>query len=174
VTRAAKLGVAAVIAAVLGATAATIAIAARVGEETVVASPYEEGLRHDAARARHAPGAPCDLRASACTLPLGGGGTVTLELSPRPLRTMRELAVRAEVRGAAGDEGAAVLVSFEMEGMRMGENVARLAPAGNGRHEGRAVLVRCPSGRRDWTAALRVERAGVPPSAALFRFTVEE
>lgn len=171
-TRGSKLGLAALVAAVLGATGATIAIAAHVGEDTVVPSPYEDGLRHDAARAERA-GRACDLRASACTLPLGGGGEVTLDLSPRPLRTMRELAVRAEVRGA-GDEGDAVLVSFEMEGMRMGEDVARLAPAGKGTFEGRAVLVRCPSGRRDWTAAVRVERAGAPPSGALFRFTVAE
>ncbi len=98
---------------------------------------------------------------------------MTLELWPRPLRTMRDLSMRARLRGSEAD-GAAVLVSFALEGMEMGPNVARLAPAKDGRFEGRAVLVRCPSGRRDYTATVRIERPGAPDRTALFRFTVAE
>jgi nitrogen fixation protein FixH len=251
----------------LGAIVATVVVGARVREETVVARPYEDGLRHDAERgARAALGlevrlappeagegpiafelidgagrpvddgavtlelsrpdtsrdmraaaaraggsgrwsaalafpaagpwdvrfdvarggdrvrlerrvqvqAPCDLGAGPCTRPLAGGGEVTLELSPRPLAPMRELAVAASLRGVPGAEGAAVAVSFAMPGMDMGRNEARLAPAGAGRHAGRAVLVRCPSGRGDWTAEVRVERPGAPAGTARFRLAVRE
>jgi nitrogen fixation protein FixH len=108
---------------------------------------------------------PCDLAAGPCTLALGGGADVRLELSPRPLRTMRELAVTAEVlRGGvpAGDAGP-VTVRFEMPGMEMGENRVALRAAGAGRWTGTAVLVRCPSGRRDW--AVEVSAAGGKASA---------
>jgi nitrogen fixation protein FixH len=118
--------------------------------------------------------APCDLGAGPCTRPLEGGGEVTLELSPRPLAPMRELAVAARVRGAPGAEGAAVAVSFAMAGMDMGPNEVRLAPAGGGRHAGKAVLVRCPSGREEWTAEVRVERPGAPARTARFRLAVRE
>lgn len=111
----------------------------------------------------------CDLGAASCSSPVDGG-TVTLELSPRPLRTMSDLAVRAEV---AGVEPAAVSVSFTMKGMRMGDNVSRLARRGAA-WEGKAVLVRCPSGRKDWEAEVTIERPGAPPAQAVLPITVAE
>jgi hypothetical protein len=44
--------------------------------------------------------------------------------------------------------------------MYMGENVVRLAPAGEGRWRGRGVIVKCPSGRRAWRATVRVPPLG--------------
>ncbi len=118
---------------------------------------------------------PCDLGQGPCTAPLTGGGQVTLELWPRPLRTMHELAVAADVR-AGGPPLAAteVHVSFAMKGMQMGDNTTALAPAGDGRLAGKAVLVRCPSGRRDWTADLTVKQQGVEPRTVRFALTVAE
>ena len=50
----------------------------------------------------------CDLGSGPCTAPLAGGGQVTLELGPRPLRTMKDLAVQARLSGTgAGTSGAA-------------------------------------------------------------------
>lgn len=265
-TRKLKLALAAAIATGLGAIAGTIWVGASVREETVVARPYEDGLRHDAERrARESLGlsvrrldeapeagagpvafeiagrdgrgvegvevrveatrpgtsrgevaaaaralgggrfeapvalpepgpwdlrfdvtrgadrvrlerrvvasVPCDLRDGPCTRPLPGGGALELELSPRPLRTMRELAVRASVRGLEGEP--AVEVSFAMDGMEMGRNAVALARAGAG-WAGAAVLVRCPSGRRDWTATAAVARPGEPPRTVRFRLTVAE
>ena len=111
----------------------------------------------------------CDLGKGPCTAPLTGGGEVTLELGPRPLRTMRELAVTADVR-AAGRRWRAprCSVSFAMKGMEMGDNTAALAPAGGGRFAGKAVLVRCPSGRKDWTADVTVAQPGAAPRTARF------
>lgn len=111
----------------------------------------------------------CNLGAAPCSAPVDGG-SVTLELSPRPLRTMSDVAVRAEV---AGVEPAAVSVSFSMKGMRMGENVSRLARRGAA-WEGKAVLVRCPSGRKDWEADVSIERPGVPALHAILPITVAE
>jgi hypothetical protein len=103
----------------------------------------------------------CRLDAGPCPLDLGGGAIVTLELGPRPLRTMADLAVEARLtRGGAPVDGASIAVSFEMAGMSMGPNRSVLAPAGEGRYSGKAVLVRCPSGRRDWAARVVVTEPG--------------
>jgi nitrogen fixation protein FixH len=267
-----KIALAAAIAAALGAIAVTVWVGTRVREDTVVASPYEDGLRHDAERRARAAlglavrlvddppalagplafelvdreGAPveaaairveisrretsrdgraaaaraegggrfvaelafpapgpwdvrfdvvhgadrvrlerrvdvrpgCDLSAGPCTRPLPGGGEVTLEISPRPARVMREIAVRAEVREASRPELAGpipvVRAAFSMPGMDMGENRVALGPTGPGRFEGIAVLVRCPSGRRGWIAEVEVARPGGPPRTARFELTVAE
>jgi len=114
--------------------------------------------------------AACDLGAGPCARAIEGGGEVTLELGPRPLRTMAELAVRVTVREPAAattptstststrtsTSTATVTVSFSMPGMTMGENRSTLAAAGAGTYEGKAVLVRCASGRRDWTAEVEL------------------
>ena len=55
-----------------------------------------------------------------------------------------------------------------MPGMQMGENRVALAPAGAGAWTGKAVLVACPSGRRDWIAEVTV------PGAAPLRFPLTE
>jgi hypothetical protein len=144
----------------LGAIFATVWVGSKVREETVVAQPYEEGLRHS-----------CNLRDGPCTRAIPGGGEVTLELGPRPVRTMEELAVRVQVAGAAAD---AVSLRFAMPGMEMGENRSSLAAAGAGRFEGKAVLVRCPSGRKDWVAEVQVVRGGVSAPAVRFPLAVQE
>jgi hypothetical protein len=163
----------AVAAAVALLTGATIWIGALVREPTVVAHPYEEGLTLDqghraAVPAGHGPahgpavppGATCDLGAGPCALALDGM-ELRVELGPRPLAAMRELSVEAELRqGGAPLDGAEVALSFAMAGMDMGENRVRLAPAGGGRYRGKAILVRCLSGRRDWLASVAVRQGG--------------
>jgi hypothetical protein len=153
-------------------------VGSRVREDTVVANPYEEGLRlteERPRRARDAEPARCDLAAGPCAQPLPGGGDVTVELAPRPLRTMAELRVRAAVRDAGGAPGSGeVVVAFSMVGMDMGRNELRLAPGEDGASSGVAVLVRCPSGRKDWIAEVRVAGGGGAPRAVRFPFTVGE
>jgi hypothetical protein len=157
-----KVALAAAVAGAIGAIVATIWVGSKVREETVVANPYEQGLRHSA----------CDAGAAACTRPLTGGGAVTLDIGPRPIRTMRELAVRVELREAPPDPR--VVVAFSMPGMEMGKNEVRLGPSGPGRFEGTAVLVRCPSGRKEWTAEVRVEAPGSSPRLARFQLAAVE
>jgi hypothetical protein len=163
---------AAAVAAGVGAIVATVWVGSRVREDTVVANPYEEGLRltEEPTRAERA----CDLSSGPCTLRVAWSGDVTLELSPRPLRTMVELQVRAVLRDAARLTGSEdIVVAFSMVGMEMGKNEVRLARAG-GAWVGTAVLVRCPSGRRDWVAEVRVGRPDGFGRAARFPFTVSE
>ncbi len=125
--------------------------------------------------------APCDLGVGPCTRALPDGGEVTLELSPRPLRTMRELAVRAvvrrpdppELRWRSWDPPLEVAVAFSMPGMEMGTNRVALAATRDG-FAGTAVLVRCPSGRRAWVADVTVAVRGAAPRTARFPLTVAE
>lgn len=112
----------------------------------------------------------CDLGAGPCTRPLPGGGEVELELGPRPLETMQALEVSLGLRGVP--EPARVSLSFSMRGMDMGENRPALAPAGPGRFLGKAVLVRCPSGRKEWVADVSVSAPGAPERSARFSLTV--
>jgi nitrogen fixation protein FixH len=118
---------------------------------------------------------PCDAGAGPCTRALPGGDEVTLDIGPRPLRTMAELAVAVTLRrDGAPVEPDAVSVSFAMPGMEMGENRVRLARRGAGRFEGKAVLVRCPSGRPDWVAAVTIGRAGAPAGEVRFPLRAAE
>lgn len=168
-----KLAIAGLAAAVLGLVAVTIWIAAGVREETVVPNPYEEGLKVGRGEPRDRAGAACDLGATPCALALPGGGEVKLELAPRPLLAMKDLAVRVDL-GANAPERAEVSVSFSMRGMSMGENRSRLARTGRGRFEGKAVIVRCSSGRREWVADVEVASPGAPARSARFSLTVAE
>jgi len=177
-----KLLVVALAAAVLSVTLGTVWIGARVREETVVAHPFEEGLAYDEQRraleavghaARSADPADCDLGEGPCSRALGGA-ELTVELAPRPLAAMRELSVSARLVGKGAPLGGAeVRLSFAMVGMDMGENSVRLAVAGDGRYQGKAVLVRCASGRRDWIVTA-VVRQGGEDRRADFRLRVGE
>jgi nitrogen fixation protein FixH len=163
----------AVAGAVLAVTALTIWVGAAAREDTVVDRPYEEGLRYGEARraatagGERATDAACDLGARPCTFGLGDL-ELTAELGPRPLAPMRALDVSVALRSAGVPlDGAEVTVSFAMPGMHMGENAVALAPAGAGRYAGTAVLVRCPSGRRDWIATVSVRQGGAERRAEL-------
>ncbi|HEY6001920.1 MAG TPA: hypothetical protein VIV57_03535 [Anaeromyxobacter sp.] len=172
-----KLAIVGLAAAIGTLIAGTVWIAFRLREETVVSNPYEEGLRLVGKEAGGpAAGRGCDLGSAPCARPLPGGGEVRLELGPRPLVTMKELAVRVELGPGAGaaDGGASVIVSFSMPGMNMGENRSRLAATAPGRFEGKAVLVRCPSGGRQWLADVEVASPGAPARSARFSLTVAE
>ncbi len=167
-----KLLITALALAVLFLTAGTIWLGARSSEDTVVANPYQQGLAydeqrralaptgHEHAQAEAAPEAGCDLSAGPCTGTLGDL-ELTLDLGPRPPRAMAELAVQGRLsRGGLPVDGAEVALWFAMPRMQMGENVSRLAGAGGGRYQGKAVLVRCHSGRRDWRVTAAVRHGG--------------
>jgi hypothetical protein len=167
-----KRGIWAVAVAVLAVVVATIWIGAKVREDTVVANPYEEGLK--LTRAKGAVDG-CDLGASPCSAPLADGRRLTLALGPRPVRTMTDLAVTLELAAAPGQpEPSEVSVWFSMVGMQMGENRARLARTAPGRWEGKAVLVTCPSGSRAWLADVEVGSPGAAAGTARFALMVAE
>jgi hypothetical protein len=168
-----RIALAAVALAVLAVIVGTIWVAARVREDTVVARPYEEGLKLGAKARPSMPPPACDVGSAPCAAALPGGGEVRLDAGPRPLRTMQELALRVDLGAGAADE-ADVSISFSMAGMSMGENRSRLARTAPGRFEGKGILVRCPSGGRGWLADVEVRSPGAPARAARFSLTVAE
>ncbi len=154
----------------LGSVVATILVGSRMAEQKVVADPYEAGLHWDADQA-HAARPDCAVSAGPCTKPAGGGATLTLEVSPRPVRAMTELAFA--VSSSRPLAGAAEL-ALTMPGMYMGDNRVRLAPGPDGRLAGKGVIERCPSGRRTWSAAVSARSATGEALAATFTFDVAE
>jgi nitrogen fixation protein FixH len=91
--------------------------------------------------------------------------TSTSTPTPTPTSTPTSTPTPTSALAAAPD---AVSVSFSMPGMEMGENRVALSPAGGGAWAGKAVLVRCPSGRGDWVVQVDVSPAGGPPRVARF------
>lgn len=172
-----KALIALVAALALGATAATIWIGSRMFEEKVTPDPYEAGLRYDEEQ-RKAARPDCAISAGPCTRPAGPEGTrLTLEIAPRPVRAMADIELTVGVDPAsAAPDGSGARVDLSMPGMYMGESRVALAPAGGGRFGGRGVIVRCPSGRRTWSAEVRIEppAKGAVPLRATFTFDVAD
>jgi len=187
--------------AALGAVVGAITIGARLKEPTVVADPYQAGLhyddhRHEPVSARQPltptlsplrgaremkPLPSCDLQAGPCKQPLPGGGEVTLAVGPRPARAMRDLEFTVTFAPASAAAGADVAVALSMPGMYMGETRAVLAPFGEGVFRGKGIVVRCASGRRDWSADVLLSHAAEATSGervarrvARFPLTVAE
>jgi nitrogen fixation protein FixH len=164
-----KTLIALIVAVALGATFATVVLGSRLKEATVVANPYEEGLRYD--QRRHEA-----ERATATATPTATPDSLTLEISPQPPRAMSELVftVRAS-QNARPLDGAEVSVVLSMPGMRMMENRVELAPAGSGVYRGTGAVVRCPSGSRAWAADVTaIPRGGGAPLTRRFTFEVAE
>lgn len=89
------------------------------------------------------------------------GMTVSFDLTPKPVRAMREL--RFSVRLAEGGrpvERAMITVDLTMPGMQMGEHVVPLSALGDGRYAGTSVIIRCPSGKKLWNAGVSIHRKG--------------
>lgn len=179
-----KLVIAAVCLIGFGAVAGALWVGHHLAEPTVVADPYEAGLHYDDAHhqrdaaavgARAAPS--CDLAQGPCARAVDGA-TVVLEISPRPIRAMTEVTFTVDARrGALPVSDQVVEVGLSMPGMYMGANRVRLAALGGGRYQGRGAIVRCPSGKRAWSAvvsfAAREPRTSAPIRAE-FTFDVAE
>ena len=101
----------------------------------------------------------CDIQTAPCTLALGDS-LVTLDIQPRPVRSMADLRFRLTVSGRS-QPGPAPVIDLGMPGMAMGANRVVLQPAGAGVYEGTGVIVRCPSGRHTWKAAITLPDQGV-------------
>jgi hypothetical protein len=114
----------------------------------------------------------CLINAGPCSRTVEGI-TVTFDLAPKPVRALRELEFSV-LLAKDGDPltGASVTVDLTMPGMDMGENRVRLATRSGGRHAGKGVIVRCPSGRTLWKASVIIEHGGrVVTSDFLFEVT---
>jgi len=101
----------------------------------------------------------CDLHRGACTRNLSGS-TVTLTVTPRPVRAMQDLLFQVSFSDRLPPNTRHPYIDLGMPGMQMGPNRVQLKSVGNHTYEGRGVIVRCPSGRRTWRATVTVPDFG--------------
>ncbi|MGD8942739.1 MAG: hypothetical protein PVJ37_05720 [Desulfobacterales bacterium] len=101
----------------------------------------------------------CDLHAGPCTQSLSEN-TVTLEVTPRPVKALRNLSFRVTLSGKQITSTKAPYIDLGMPGMNMGPNRVQLKSAGSYSYEGQGVIVKCPSGRRTWQATVTIPDAG--------------
>jgi hypothetical protein len=101
----------------------------------------------------------CDLHQGACTQSLAGT-TVTLTVSPRPVKAMRDLLFQVSLSNERLPAAKPPYIDLGMPGMDMGPNRVQLKSTGNATYEGQGVIVRCPSGRRTWQATVTIPDMG--------------
>ncbi|MBS3756848.1 MAG: hypothetical protein KGY56_14205 [Desulfobacterales bacterium] len=99
----------------------------------------------------------CNIHEGACSLQLTGR-TVALEISPRPVRAMADLTFRVTVSGPP--LSGTPHIDLGMPGMEMGPNRVNMEKTGENTYTGNGVIVRCPSGKTTWRAAVTVPETG--------------
>ena len=100
----------------------------------------------------------CDIQKGLCE-EIVGGTRITLEVSPRPVRAMRDLTFKVTVADF-GRLSASPHIDLNMPAMDMGPNRVMLEDLGQGVFEGRGVIVRCRSGRKTWRARITLPNLG--------------
>jgi len=99
----------------------------------------------------------CEVNAGPCTGSINDI-QVTLDVEPKPVKAMEDLTFTVRFAGEkfVGDP----YIDLGMPGMNMGRNRVFLKPIGESVYQGRGVIVRCPSGRRSWKAAVIIPQVG--------------
>lgn len=99
----------------------------------------------------------CNIHEGTCSQKLGER-TVALEISPRPVKAMADLTFRVTVTGPP--LSGAPHIDLDMPGMDMGPNRVKMEKTGEKTYTGKGVIVRCPSGKTTWRAAVTVPETG--------------
>ena len=100
----------------------------------------------------------CDsIHEATCAARLGER-EVTLTIQPRPVKAMEDLTFEVTVTGVR--PAGAPHIDLNMAAMDMGPNRVELKQLESGRWTGTGVIVRCPSGKRTWVAAVTVPSVG--------------
>ena len=100
------------------------------------------------------PTASCQLETAPCRYGLPGGGSVTLNLLPRPLQAVVPMSVDIQLEGV---EGISAGVDFAGVDMNMGFNLVPLGKHDSTHFAGQASLPICISGKMRWIATLQLE-----------------
>ncbi|MFP4350054.1 MAG: hypothetical protein ACOC3W_08885 [Thermodesulfobacteriota bacterium] len=95
--------------------------------------------------------AHCNIQTGPCTRALSGG-TVMLDIHPKPVRAMRDLRFTVTIDGLRLTKNPHI--DLDMPAMTMGFNRVYLEPAGPGLYAGDGVIVRCPTGISTWEAVV--------------------
>jgi len=99
----------------------------------------------------------CDIQQGPCTQPLGQG-MVCLDIQPRPVKAMVDLTFTVTLTDLA--TAADPTIDLGMPGMKMGPNRVHLKKTETGAFTGTGIIVRCPSGRTLWKAAVTIPNHG--------------
>jgi len=101
----------------------------------------------------------CDLHQGTCSKNLAGG-TVTLQVDPKPVKAMKDLLFRITLSGNLFADVKTPYIDLAMPGMHMGPNRVILKSVEPGVYQGAGIIVRCPSGRRIWQATVVIPDIG--------------
>ena len=99
----------------------------------------------------------CNIQDQPCTRK-AFGGTVTLDILPRPVKAMDPLTFRVKLVGI--DIEKSPVIDLGMPGMTMGPNRVEMEPDQPGVFKGKGVIVRCPSGKTVWRATVNLPEKG--------------
>ena len=89
----------------------------------------------------------CDLQREACQATFSEGGQITLSLQPRPIESLKPIAI--EVQTEALDI-ASMAVDFRGQSMDMGYNRPQLDAVSPGHYGGSGMLASCALERMSW------------------------
>ncbi len=106
----------------------------------------------------------CDAHKGACSQTIEGL-TVSLEITPRPVKAMQDLVFKVSLSGSPSGQSPysppqSPYIDLGMPAMKMGPNRVELKENGTGTYEGSGVIVRCKSGRRTWYANVTIPGSG--------------
>jgi hypothetical protein len=106
----------------------------------------------------------CDAHKGACSQTIDGL-TVSLEITPRPVKAMQDLVFKVFLSGNPPGQSPYSppqnpYIDLGMPAMKMGPNRVELKENGSGTYEGSGVIVRCKSGRRTWFANVTIPGTG--------------
>lgn len=99
----------------------------------------------------------CDAHKGVCSQALGNL-TVSLEITPRPVKAMQDLIFQVSISGPQLSK--VPFIDLGMPAMKMGPNRVMLKRIRRGLYEGKGVIVKCPSGRRIWFANVTIPESG--------------
>jgi hypothetical protein len=99
----------------------------------------------------------CAIDQGPCTSTVAGK-QVVFDISPRPVRTMKELTIT--VRGIGRNSAPTILLDLSMPGMYMGRNEVVLKKTPDGSYSGKGIIPRCPSGNKMWKAEIAIPGSG--------------
>jgi len=101
----------------------------------------------------------CDLHDEACVQRVGDMDVI-LEVTPRPVRAMKDLVFTVTLSGRSESPQPPPYIDLSMPDMDMGPNRVKMKPVGENVYEGKGVIVKCPSGHRVWRATVTVPDMG--------------
>lgn len=98
----------------------------------------------------------CNIDAGHCTKRIGVA-EIILDITPRPVKVMKELYFTVTLKGRTADR---LILDLGMPGMYMGKNRVVLEKTAGGTCKGKGVIPKCPSGKKLWQVTVYLPNAG--------------